>query len=341
MGRANPPLGYHSVFWPAGPPVSQRGRRDSSGRRLGTDLPVVTQMASVVLQWVKRVSMRKSLRGQVSRLQHFYPMVRAELGAAALRRGALRVAQGVSPKISGRSLAKALERYPAGHQERSTDLIKSQRIALIGPGPVGSDPNSLAGYETVARLGYTGEGSGPAQTGHRCDLNFLAKWHAEAIAASLHATRDPQVGGMLVLRGDVPERAEQTLTRAYATQRFDIRECNALFGRVVPNFAPQVIMWLLSRNPSELHISHIDLLTNPLRPRGYVSNKDTLATSHGWQYPQATMRRSFAQFHNPFTHFSFFKRLQQHPRVTFSEYLDDLMLRGLEAYRKRIQELYF
>lgn len=279
---------------------------------------------------------------EVSKFSLFLRRFRKQTAGLAIKNGFLRSAQIVSPSISEKALVNALLSYQDLESPGLIESVKGKRVLLVGPaqGEIGRE--DLADFDFVARLGFTGEGSSPDGSSTRCDLSFLARWHAEALTENLKASDYSPPKTHFLLRYDVTEDQRKRLGKSLNhVSDFPTEPCDRIFAKVIPNFAPQVIMFLLSCSPAELKVSNIDLMTSTLRPVAYATNKEVVSQDEGWTYPAATMRRSFAQFHNPFTHFSFFKRLRDLDGVSFSPGLSRIIDNGLSSYRERLRHLYF
>lgn len=264
------------------------------------------------------------------------------LAGLAIASGRLRVAQVIAPRVSAAALVHALQAYRAMDTSEALSMFEGKRILLVGPAPGRVSDTELSQFDLVARIGYTGAGSGPDQSSARCDVSFLARWHSEALLDRMGSGMLDVSSTRFWLRYDVTDETFATLKVKFEDVAFfPTGPCDQMFSKVIPNFAPQIIMWLLAQRPSELKISNIDLMTTTARPPSYATNKSVVSSGSGWAYHRSTMRRSFAQFHNPFTHYSFFASLMTRPAVTFSEQLARVILGGKSRYRRRLQELYF
>lgn len=266
--------------------------------------------------------------------------LRLAQASAAISRGSLLLAQTISPRIHARAIAKSVHVTRSSYEFSPTERLSNSRVVLIGPAYFGSSVELIANYDIVCRLGYVGNHSGPQTVDDRCDISFLARWHADKLLSAASADRQ-QDAVRYFARSDVSSEVFSDLQKKVSIDRFSVENCNRLFGRVVPNFGPQVILWLLAHNPVELHISHLDLLTDPRRPAGYPTNKNVIMSGDSFEYEKSTIRRSFSQFHNPFTHYSFFSGIQGLPNVTFSDRLNEIIDGGIGGYRRIIKKLYF
>lgn len=260
-----------------------------------------------------------------------------------LERGNLLLARIVAPRVPYSATLNASRLFGADDDAGLLRLIRGKRLALVGPAPRGSSRARLESYDYVARIGYIGDGSGPESTSERVDLTFLAKWHAQSLLERLASgeitSLNPKT--LILLREDVPTEVMSALAEYHSVLRISTHLCNSAFGRVTPNFAPQIIFFLLGQQLEELHVSHVDLMLSPSRPRNYSSSKATVAGKKGWQYPNSTMRRSFSQFHNPFTHFYFFEDLKRISTVTFAEPLKQIIDAGAGQYQQELKKIYY
>lgn len=261
------------------------------------------------------------------------------LAGFAIDRGHLRLAQLVSPRIAGKALNNALSSYNFSHAAMP---LRGKKVIVVGPAPGKLNDDELSGFDVVARIGFTGADSGPDGASPRCDVSFLAKWHANSLAEKLQSGGTAPDRAEFILRYDVADEVRHVLTEKLdRVSSLDTEPCDKLFSKVIPNFAPQVIMWLLAQSPAQLRISNLDLMTSSVRPAGYATNKAVVTAGVGWTHPPTTMRRSFSQFHNPFTHFWFFLQLQRIHGVSFSPNLRRVIEKGPSAYRRRLRVLYF
>lgn len=257
----------------------------------------------------------------------------------AIDKGLLRLAQLVSPRIAGKALNNALSSYNFSH---AATPLRAKKVIVVGPAPGELNDEDLSAFDVVARIGFTGADSGPDGASPRCDVSFLAKWHANALAEKLQTGGAAPDRTEFILRYDVADEVRHVLTEELGgVSILDTEPCDKLFSKVIPNFAPQVIMWVLAQSPAELRISNLDLMTSTVRPAGYATNKAVVTGGVGWTHSPTTMRRSFSQFHNPFTHFSFFSQLERIHAVSFSPSLRRVIEKGPSAYRRRLRELYF
>ena len=281
-------------------------------------------------------------RSEKSKLSVALRRFRKNSAGLAIENGLLRPAQIISPSISRRAMARALLSYQGLESPEVVESVRGKRVLLVGPAQGQIDRADLAEFDFVARLGFTGKGSAPDESSTRCDLSFLARWHAEALTEKLNTVDSHLLKTHFLLRYDVTQDLRDRLSKSLDyLSGFPTDPCDRIFSKVIPNFAPQVIMFLLSCSPIELKISNIDLMTSTVRPAAYATNKEVVEKSEGWVYPAATMRRSFAQFHNPFTHFSFFARLRDLEGVSFSPELSRIIDDGISSYRERLRYLYF
>jgi hypothetical protein len=250
------------------------------------------------------------------------------------------LAQWVSPRISMSQIDKVVMNKTYLMLSPDFPTLEGKSIALIGPGFLGSETKILNQYEIIARIGFTGLGSSGYELDERCDISFLARWHAEFLSKQ-NIMNDSIKETLLLLREDVSVESRKILNEKFTTSIFQTKMGSELFGRVTPNLAPQCILWILSQKPKELHISHLDLMLDKRRPRNYASNKD-LVTVNGVNYHSVkTIRRSFEQFHNPFTHFYFFRSLRNRSEITFSVHLNTIIEDGISNFRERIYKEYY
>lgn len=281
------------------------------------------------------------LTARVSKCQAGFRRWHKTLAGLAITGGHLRVAQVIAPRVSESALVHALQAYRA-IDTSGVSMFEGKRILLLGPAPGPVGDTELSQFDVVARIGYTGAGSGPDQSSARCDVSFLARWHSEALLDRIQSGMIEVSSTRFWLRYDVTDETFASLKCKFEDVAFfPTGPCDQMFSKVIPNFAPQIIMWLLAQRPSELKISNIDLMTTTARPPSYATNKRVLSAASGWAYHSSTMRRSFAQFHNPFTHYSFFASLMTRPAVKFSEQLARIIVGGKSRYRRRLEELYF
>lgn len=250
------------------------------------------------------------------------------------------LAQWVSPRIPMSQIDKVVMNKTYLMLSPDFPTLEGKRIALIGPGFLGSETKILNQYEIIARIGFTGLGSSGYELDERCDISFLARWHAEFLSKQ-NIMNDSIKETLLLLREDVSVESRKILNEKFTTSVFQTKMGSELFGRVTPNLAPQCILWILSQKPKELHVSHLDLMLDKRRPRNYASNKD-LVTVNGVNYHSVkTIRRSFEQFHNPFTHFYFFRSLRNRSEITFSVHLNKIIEDGISNFRERIYKEYY
>lgn len=276
---------------------------------------------------------------QTRRLDVVMRRIRKNLAGFAIDRGHLRLAQLVSPRIAEKALKNALSSY---NFSVAAMPLRGKKVIVVGPAPGELNDDDFSDFDVVARIGFTGANSGPYRTSPRCDISFLAKWHANALAERLQSGGTAPARTKFILRNDVDDEVRHVLSEKLGrVSGLDTEPCDKLFSKVIPNFAPQVILWLLAQSPAELRISNLDLMTSTVRPAGYATNKAVVTAGVGWTHPPATMRRSFSQFHNPFTHYWFFSQLQRIHAVSFSPSLRQVIEQGPSAYRRRLQVLYF
>ncbi len=284
---------------------------------------------------ITRASRRCNFWLKISRVQK-------QVAGNLIARSRLLSASLVSPTIDPRELRGALELYGLAELQNLASLLRGKRVVLIGPGSTGTPISELRKFDVIARLGFTGADSSMTPGFTECDISFLARWHASHLVTKL-GDQNPGVAKTtkLMLRWDVWEKDEVSLKPHFQISRFSISPCDRLFGEVTPNFAPHAILWLLACQPKELHLTHVDLFTQAAYSSGYVFSRQACVQGDTLTRPTSEVRRSFAQFHNPFTHFDFFQSLKSLDEVSFSETLASVICQGKRAYRKRIADLYF
>lgn len=253
----------------------------------------------------------------------------------------LTAAKFVSPRISRSEIIRSAKPLIDTQQFNNSLTLEGARIALIGPGFKGTDTATFSTYDIIARIGFTGPASAANPEFSRCELSFLAPWHARKLLDIEDRSGLEHEATTFLLREDVEDEIFSALSQRYNIQRFSTTSCNQIFKGVTPNFGPQIIIWLLSQSPSNLHLSHIDLMTDPRRPAGYATNKSVIDIESAWHHEKETIRRSFAQFHNPYTHFSFFESLVEIPSISYSPTLNLIVNQGIDAYSHKLRNLYF
>lgn len=266
---------------------------------------------------------------------------RARLAGKLISQKLLTPAKYLSPRISSHEIMVSVQHMIETVPYVNSHALQGKRVALVGPGFRGTDTATLSGYEVIARIGFSGWTSVANPEFSRCDLSFLAPWHAQKLLDYIDAN-DYDFGEVkFFLREDVGAELCSALAQRVNIERFSTFSCNRIFKGVTPNFGPQIVIWLLSQSPSNLHLSHIDLMTDPRRPHGYATNKRVVDFESVWQHEKATIQRSFAQFHNPYTHFSFFESLIGLPTVSYSPTLGLIIKHGIHSYSSRLSDLYF
>lgn len=266
---------------------------------------------------------------------------RARIAGKLISLELLTAAKFVSPRISRPEIIRSAEPLTDTQQFNNSLALQGARIALIGPGFKGTDTAYLSTYDIIARIGFTGPASVANPEFSRCDLSFLAPWHARKLLDNADRRGLEHEAATFFLREDVEDEMFSALSQRFNIQRFSTTSCNQIFKGVTPNFGPQIIIWLLSQSPSNLHLSHIDLMTDPRRPTGYATNKSVIDIESAWHHEKETIRRSFAQFHNPYTHFSFFESLVEIPSISYSPTLKLIIDQGIDAYSHKLRNLYF
>jgi hypothetical protein len=245
-----------------------------------------------------------------------------------------------SPKITKQSLLKQLKetKMKIGNDDKS--IFYGKRVALVGPAFVGMLSNDFSEYDLIVRVGFTGKMSVYENDKGRCDVSFIADWHATHIVQNISKLKSELEGIVFYLRSDVKNFHKLELSKDFKCVDFPIIDVNKLFGRVTPNFGVQIIYFLLSVSPKELYISNMDLNTSLSRPTEYATNKKVLINDKRLVHSKETMKNSFINHHNPFTSFTFFLTIQQFETVTFSHELNELISNGVKKYRKRIKHLF-
>ena len=266
---------------------------------------------------------------------------RAKLAGKLISRRMLTTARILSPKISSIEVNRSVQHPTEDLPFNNSLVLQGMRVALIGPGFKGTDIATLSSYDVIARINFTGADSTANPEFPRCELSFLTPWHARRLLNCAYDNAIDFDGTKFLLREDVRPEISAALSERLDVIQFSTKPCNRIFKGVTPNFGPQIIVWLLSQRPSELHLSHIDLMTDPRRPAGYATTKRVVTSDSGWQHEKPTVRRAFSQFHNPFTHFSFFESLLEIPSISYSSDLKLIIEQGAEAYSNKISILYF
>jgi hypothetical protein len=293
----------------------------------------------LIVRFLSKVILKKCVK-YLANPRKMLNIVCAIFASKLMNLNFLTLAQWISPRIPLPQINKIILNKTYVILSPDFPTIEGKSIALIGPGFLGSKTKILNQYEIIARIGFTGPGSSGSELNERCDISFLAKWHAENLSNQI-LMKGLAKETRLLLREDVSAESRKILNEKFTTSIFETKMGSELFGRVTPNFAPQCILWILSQKPKELHISHLDLMLDKRRPRNYASNKD-LVTINGVNYhSEKTIKRSFEQFHNPFTHFYFFRSLRDKAEITYSVHLNTIIEDGISKFRERIYKEYY
>jgi hypothetical protein len=217
-------------------------------------------------------------------------------------------------------------------------VVTGRRVAVVGPAQVGTSAEEIHAFDTVARIGCTGPSSVPASSGKRCDISIYAPHHANDLARRiLEGGNKPSVRAAL-LRSGINITVERIISEQIPTQRIS----NSFLKNELhckPNILPQLIFWILSRQPSELHITHADLFVSKKYPIGYAANKERLLSDGHATHLHENMWRSFSR-HNPFIHHALFKWLGQHANVSFSPQLGEVVAMTSRAYGLELYRMY-
>ena len=293
----------------------------------------------MIKPWINNVITIISRKTKVS--QKIFNILLSDLASLLMRRNLLRLAQITSPRIAKHHITNVLSSIDYYRQSLNIPGLKNRRIVLIGPGFSGSEPLFLNKFEIIARIGFTGEGSFAPGFSNRCDLSFLAKWHAEALANASDINYEKLKSTHFLVREDVTSDVVERLRLNFRVSQISTAPSKELFGRVTPNFAPQIIMWLLLQDPSEIHITHIDLFTDSRRPSKYATNKNVVFERENYRHINQQMQKSFSLHHNPFSHFTFFRSLRNIRAISYSENLNLIIDRGLSNYRKTLRDIYY
>ena len=269
-----------------------------------------------------------------------FNIILTELARVFMKRKMLIMSNLFSPKITKQSLLKQLKetKMKIGNDDKS--IFYGKRVALVGPAFVGMLSNDFSEYDLIVRVGFTGKMSVYENDKGRCDVSFIADWHATHIVQNISKLKSELEGIVFYLRSDVKNFHKLELSKDFKCVDFPIIDVNKLFGRVTPNFGVQIIYFLLSVSPKELYISNMDLNTSLSRPTEYATNKKVLINDKRLVHSKETMKNSFINHHNPFTSFTFFLTIQQFETVTFSHELNELISNGVKKYRKRIKHLF-
>lgn len=269
-----------------------------------------------------------------------FNIILTEFAREFMKRKMLIMSNLFSPKITKQSLLKQLRetKIKIGNDDES--IFYGKRVALVGPAFVGMLSDDLSEYDLIVRVGFTGKMSVYENDKGRCDVSFIADWHATHIVQNISKLKSELEGTVFYLRSDVKNFHKLELSKEFKCVDFPIIDVNKLFGRVTPNFGVQIIYFLLSVSPKELYISNMDLNTSLSRPTEYATNKKVLINDKRLVHSKETMKNSFINHHNPFTSFTFFLTIQQFETVTFSHELNELISNGVKKYRKRIKHLF-
>ncbi len=269
-----------------------------------------------------------------------FNIILTELAREFMKRKMLTMSNLFSPKITKQSLLKQLRETKIKIENDDESIFYGKRVALVGPAFVGMLSNDLSEYDLIVRVGFTGKMSVYENDKGRCDVSFIADWHATYIVQNISKLKSELEGTIFYLRSDVKNFHKLELSKEFKCVDFPIIDVNNLFGRVTPNFGVQIIYFLLSVSPKELYISNMDLNTSLSRPTEYATNKKLLINDKRLVHSKETMKNSFISHHNPFTSFTFFLTIQQFETVTFSHELNELISNGVKKYRKRIKHLF-
>ena len=122
----------------------------------------------------------------------------------------LTLAQWISPRIPMLQINKTIMNKTYAILSADFPTIEGKSIALIGPGFLGSETKILNQYEIIARIGFTGLGSSGSELNERCDISFLAKWHAENLS-NQNLMKGLAKETRLLLREDVSAESRKIL----------------------------------------------------------------------------------------------------------------------------------
>ena len=273
--------------------------------------------------------------------ERFYSWRRKRLGKA-IKHGRLRSLEALlAPRISLDAILAASRSVEKGIPADVIDRFRGSDIVLIGPGEQGLTENELERVGVVARMGFSGPSSVPKRTTSRCDIGFYTGTHVARLRdVDGSGGWSSQVPAVAVFRCEVASESLTGLSDQVRAVSFDDNPVKEAFRGIIPNFGPEVIVYLLALDPSRLVITHIDLFTTARYPAGYA-NKNVIKVNNTHQAREREAVHRSLSWHNPFTHFSFFQALAQSQRIVMSNQLEAIVASGRHAYRRRLTELYF
>lgn len=269
----------------------------------------------------------------------FWSWRRKRLGKF-VKRGILGPARRFAPRISTNRIRDCVKEVRSGVPSDILERFNGVQIVLIGPGERGFEEAALACVPVVARMGFRGATSIPQRTTSRCDIGFYTGLHARRLLDDSERGESPAIPPVAVFRSEVPVESLGRLAGGVRAFGFDDEPVKTLFRGILPNFGPEVLIFLLALKPSQLMVSHIDLFTTARYPAGYANKSIQSVDAEHFRRETAAVRQSMA-WHNPFTHLSFFEALRSIPNVTFSEQLEEIITKGSRAYQALLDDLYF
>lgn len=273
--------------------------------------------------------------------ERFWNWRRKRLGKA-IKHGRLRPLEALlAPRISLDAILAASRSVEKAIPVDVIDRFRGSDIVLIGPGEQGLTESDLERVGVVARMGFSGPSSVPKRTTSRCDIGFYTGTHVARLRDVGGAGEwSSHVPAVAVFRREVTAESLTGLSNQVRAVSFDDNPVKKIFRGIVPNFGPEVIVYLLALSPSRLAITHIDLFTTARYPAGYA-NKYVVEVDRMHHVREREAVHRSLSWHNPFTHFSFFQALAQSQSIVMCDQLEAIVASGLHAYRRRLNELYF
>lgn len=272
--------------------------------------------------------------------EQFWKWRRKRLGKS-IKRGEISALGGVlAPRVSLDEILTASIVVARAIPRDLIDRFRGEEIALVGPGEQGLAEGALSRVPVIARMGYLGPESVPQQTTSRCDVSFYTGNAAGRLRDGSGPTLWHHLPPLAVFRREVAVSSLVGLPDRVRAISFDDGPVKAIFKGIIPNFAPEVIVFLLALGPSRLTITHVDLFTTARYPAGYVNKNIVGDDGVSYIREREAVRRSMS-WHNPFTHFSFYRALAGSQSIVLSDQLAAIVAGGPRAYRDRIAALYF
>lgn len=214
--------------------------------------------------------------------------------------------------------------------------LQGKEILLVGPKLSETEANDFDSADAVARPGFLGPETVSAyqEKGTQIALfrdHKIAKLSKAKTHEIFNQVATPILSNLSWKTLRKLEERPEWVSSSFSGRIFLGSELNA---------GPELLLCLLKLGAEKVLVSHLDFLLTRVYPENYPQNHETTKVTGGWEVPEIEACRSMALNHPPFVQYGLFRFFWSRRLVVGSRAFENLMLRGVEDYSDRMDNIY-